>query len=232
MVKKKLAAVCVTILAVVLILLKFDPSFIHNIGTQKKSSANTTATDHNKVMTSENAKHRDFTREATFPFEDKEREQFAKKYPKKFAIVKKMFYSWDYIHNAQGEYEWGHPNDGIYKGEFYVDLDHGKNLLKQQIISNGQVVEKENILLKNKVGLRQLPNKNIYSKEKIEDNRKGSAEANELGYLQVGNTVITESEWYALIYNDYPNWSYKVETKIIFLFTRSKARSQNRFLQI
>ena len=209
MLKKILVIFIVSVIAIVLLGIKIYPksaTIINSIGNSDKSSlAND---DHATQQTKgQSTKHRDPTRPETFPFGRKVHEDLAKKYPDKFAIVKKMFYSWDNIHNAQGEYEWGSKNDGLYKGQFYVDLDKKINRVKLETIQNGKVAELENMLLKNDTALVQLPDKKVYAKL---SSLKG-AKKNQ--YLSFGQSVITESEWYALIYDNYPDWTYKVEEK-------------------
>lgn len=211
MLKKWIPIVLVTLLAVFLILLKFDPrvfqSFTHknnNIAFSKPP--NTVKQSSGKVK-----QHGDPSLPATFPFGRKANEDFAKKYPNKFAIVKKMYYSWDYIHNAQGSFSWGQPlQGGISKGHFYVDFDRKMNLANNKVIQNGKVVESENELYKNKLETLQFPSKKIYTilSSTIQSSHFGMHQA-----LSFENSFITESEWFALIYNDYPDWSYKIGTK-------------------
>lgn len=204
MLKKVLLILIVSLLAVFLIIIKIDPAFLHTLTSQDNNIK--VGKGHSKEEQSPyNTQHKDNLREVTFPFEDKKHEAFAKKYPDQFNIVKKMFYSWDYIHNAQGEFEMGIPNVDITRGQFYVNLDEKKNSSKIETVRDGKVVETENVLLKNGLAIHEFPKKGIYTKKSIDHP--------EDQYLGFGNGVITESEWWSLIYNEYPDWSYKVTTK-------------------
>ena len=151
MLKKWLPIVFITLLAVFLILLKFDPGFFQRFSHKEKGIA---INKPDKVVQQNGGyktKHRDPYREPTFPFGRKVNEDFAKKYPDQFSIVNKMYYSWDYIHNAQGNYAWGHPLQGDpIKGHFYVDLDKNMNLVNLKISQNDKV-QNEKVLYKNKL---------------------------------------------------------------------------------
>ncbi len=86
-------------------------------------------------------KHRGF-KEATFPFQNEEKKKLAEAHPDQFGIVQKMYYSWDFIDNAQGKYEIKYPDEN--KSRLYtfsVDLENRKNRSTYELIENGQVIE-------------------------------------------------------------------------------------------
>ncbi|PLR78604.1 hypothetical protein CU633_05085 [Bacillus sp. V3-13] len=212
MIKQVLPIILVTLLALVLLGIKIYPSVVNKSASEKNVVVNN---NERPVEVSEaekfvkinesvrfNKTHRDPLKEEQFPFQMKTEEEFAKKYPDQFHIVEKMFYSWDYIQNAQGEFEFGYPLDGeMMHFQFHVDFDKKKNRSQYQIINDGKVIETENVLLKDGIAISQIPEKNIFTKEVITDNERH--------YLGVYNQEVTNSEWFVLIYNNYPDWHYK-----------------------
>ena len=138
---------------------------------------------------------------------------FAKNHPDKFNIVKKMYYSWNYLNNAQGEVEFGQSKTDFMHVQFYVDLSKKLNLGKRESIKNGKVIEKENILFKNGVLISQLLNKDIFTKRSKKDFPNDSNAYFNKEHVGLYNGTVTNSEWYTEIYNNYTDWSYKIGEK-------------------
>lgn len=209
MLKKIIPITVVTLLAILLILVKTKPDLIESIIHPKKNDA-LIANSQNITKSKEHKNRFKNHKEKTFPFHSKEEKEMAKKYPEQFRIINKMFYSWDYIHTAQGSYEWGSPDKEIYRGTFYVDLDQKKNLLFEEIEKNGKTVEQTQFLYKDGVAIQYLPAKNIYTKKYLK--RKTADKADQVyqedEWIGLGNSWVTESEHYQFLYH-YPDWSYK-----------------------
>lgn len=212
MYKKWTPAIVITLLILILIGIKVYPKVYPYISSFSTSSKNH---DGNKSKSNrpiaETPKHRDITKEATFPFEMKEREDFAKKYPDQFKIVQKMYYSWDYIDNAQGKYEFGETSGETYRGQFYVDLIKKKNMVKEQKLEHGKVVATQVFLFENGVATLKNLEKKIFTRFTHYPNTRSPKEF-ETDSLSTYSKVITNSEWYVLLYNNYPDWSYKKTT--------------------
>lgn len=222
MIKKWLPIVLVTVLVLILVGIKVytsHPEFITTFMNKGNSVENSKANSEAKKSqdSEDHVQHKDTSKEEQFPFNRKQDKELAKKYSDKFKIVKKMYYSWDYIHNAQGEYERGRPINGdMERDQFYVDFDKKKNRAKGEQLEDGKVIETTNVLLKGGVGIRQMPKKHIYNKQTLKtlkENHFSSVGDFETHYLGLFNKMITSSEWYVLLYNDYPDWDYKLGTK-------------------
>ncbi|PLR78605.1 hypothetical protein CU633_05090 [Bacillus sp. V3-13] len=124
----------------------------------------------------------------------------AQQNPDKFSILKKLYFSSKYIHNAHGEFEFSYSDpDNIQRVQFYADFDNGKNRTKYEEYQGSNLIASENSLLKNGTLLRQNPEKNIYNKKVITGNDYF------LGYSQ----YIFDSEWFILLRNNYTDWEYR-----------------------
>jgi len=194
MIKKLLPVVLVTLLGLTLVGIKVYPDIKALIASKKIEEATNKQKPNNL-----NGKHP--VKEEKFPFRLPAEEEYAKKYPNQFKIVKKMYFSMNYIKNAEGEYEENHNDkDGISHMQFYTDFDQRKNRANFEKIINGKIVETIQVLLKDGIVLRQRPNKHIFTRQR--------EEKNDNHFIGLFNNV-TNSEWWALIYNNYPDWSYK-----------------------
>lgn len=215
MLKKILPVIFVTLLALLLVGIKWYPELSSfwmkhaDKGHDGRGTVQTGRTSYDQ----KHSRHRDPLLSEDFPFENKQQEAFAKKYPKQFHIVKKMYYSWDYVDNAQGEFEWGDSQKNMERIRFYVDFENKRNFSEDEKIKDGKVIETERVLLKDGVAVRQLTQKHLFTKETIKNNPRASAAGLETHYLGLYNRFVTSSEWYALIYNNYPDWTYKTGEK-------------------
>lgn len=211
MLKKFLPVVLITVLALVLIGIKYYPSLLGHFSN--RNSDNLSAKMGEIPNSEGDVQHRNKFLGKTFPFSRKEDEELAKKHPDQFQIVNKMYYSWDYIHNAQGEVEYGHPSAGdMFHVKFSVDFDKKKSWAKSEQLNDGKVIETENILLNHDEGTRQLVEKKFFSKEPIKNNPRDNADDLENYYLGFGSINVTNSQWYVLLYNNYSDWHYTVGT--------------------
>ncbi|TCP29945.1 hypothetical protein EV207_10739 [Scopulibacillus darangshiensis] len=209
--KKLLPIFLVSCLSLILLGIKVYPKLsttLENTFNDKDTSTEVQGKQGNDP-TKNNIQHRNKLLSVTFPFETKEREKFAKEHADQFNIVKKMYYSWDYIRNVQGEFEWGDPGGETFYNKFYVDFIKKKNHAKNERLKKGKVIETQNLLFKDNVAILQMPKKGIFTKKSIEEYKGGSAEAFEADYLGAFNRMVTNSEWFTLIYDDYKNWTYK-----------------------
>ncbi|MFC4619983.1 hypothetical protein ACFO4N_14815 [Camelliibacillus cellulosilyticus] len=213
MIKKLLPILIVTLLALALVGIKIYPKIapaISNHVASPKMPKQQPLNKDNPIKKPAHTQHKDITKEPTFPFAMKEDENLAKKYPDQFNIVNKMYYSWDFINNAQGECEWGNPGDETFHNRFYVDFVKGENFAISERLNKGKVVETETILFKDGVGIRELKEKKIYNKATRFPNDTPKHFKNEM--MGRENAIVTNSEWFDLIYNNYPNWYYKEST--------------------
>ncbi|HET7657477.1 MAG TPA: hypothetical protein VFK37_04230, partial [Bacillales bacterium] len=119
----------------------------------------------------------------------------AKQYPKKFQIVKKMYYSWDHIHNIQGQIEAGYPQLKV-KGEttFYLDLDHQRNWAKQLVTKKGNLFYMEKVLYKDHKITLERPKKKIFTEWRFQNQQKVSTNVYEGLNFEDGN--VTNSLWF------------------------------------
>lgn len=130
-----------------------------------------------------------------------------KKHPAQFRIVKKMYYSLDYIHNVQGEFVWGHPTHGDKEHEwFHVDFDNKKSRSKREDLKDGKVIQTMNVLFKNEMLVSELPAKHIFVKRSVKPTYT-------LMYLLKVGGLITETSRFSLITDDYSQWHYQTGTK-------------------
>ncbi|TGA96898.1 hypothetical protein E4665_13630 [Sporolactobacillus shoreae] len=159
------------------------------------------------------SKHRDSSKESTFPFNTESDKQLAKKYPDKFSIVNKMYYSWDYIHNAQGSYRWGHSQEDMSQAKFYVDFDKNENRVTNEQYASGKIVETTNLLFDKNAAIIERPEQKIYAKDTPERKVWHSDEEFKNNYIGSYNQMVTSSEWFTLLSNNYPNWSYEEGTQ-------------------
>lgn len=225
MIKRWLPAIILTILALVLVGIKIYPTLKNQFFSDELDTLQyneSSDRDENNFQYNEspekdknntnndNPVHRGI-KENTFPFNTKEEKKLAEKYPDQFNIVEMMYYSWDYIDNAQGEYEiqWSKDKNEKTYNQFYVDFENGKNRATSKLVRDGKVIETHNVLLKDKMAVRQMPEKNIFSKEPIENNPRRSAGALQNHYIGLFHSDITNSEWFTLINGNYPDWTYK-----------------------
>ncbi|TGA96896.1 hypothetical protein E4665_13620 [Sporolactobacillus shoreae] len=211
--KKWIPIVVITLLALILAGIKIYSTypeavtslFHNNEGTNSPSSIN--------KGTVTKSKHRDSSKGSTFPFNTESDKQLAKKYPDKFSIVNKMYYAWDYIHNAQGSYQWGHSKDEMNQINFYVDFDHHKNRATNKQYENGKVVETTDVLFNRDSALLKRPEQKIYTKDTPKRIRGQSVGDFEDQYIGMFNQMVTSSEWWSLLFSNYTNWNYKEGTQ-------------------
>jgi hypothetical protein len=197
MFKKILPIFFVTLLALILIGIKVYPT----LKSKYMAEENVISKDAGSPA-KENTQHIDQVKESEFPFAMKAEEDFARKYPTQFEIVKKMYFSWDYIRNAQGVFEYGDESKGeVAHITFHLDLAKMSNKADYVKTKNGKVVEEINLLYKDGIAIRQKPNQGLFTKD-TDMNKQNH-------YLSLFNDVVINSEWYTLIYNNYPDWSYK-----------------------
>ncbi|GGE53140.1 hypothetical protein GCM10011391_35020 [Pullulanibacillus camelliae] len=214
MLKKWLSIGIVTLVALVLLGYKINQSHPElfsklMMSKDKKESPEEIAQEKGRKSsrsTGENAEvHRDVDLEKHFPFNTSEEKKLAQKYPDQFNIVRKMYYYLDNIENAQGDVEWGDSRENKMRETFSVDYEKQMSLSKIYYIEKGQVAQQENVLFQHAAASEQLPLKHLYTKQSIKS-------SDIFTYLKVGQETI-ESQWYTLIYNDYPSWHYHSGTK-------------------
>lgn len=153
-----------------------------------------------------NSKHRSKIRTEK-SFREYVNQSLGKKHPDKYHIVKKMYFSLDYIHNAQGEFIWGDPIRGSTShAKFYIDFDEKKSLRKVRDLKNGKVTQTTNSFVRKSVLTKELPKKHIFYKGPVKSD-------NTLGSMLVAGGVVTQSQWFVRIANDYSQWHYKVGKK-------------------
>ncbi|MFC0190064.1 hypothetical protein ACFFJY_17345 [Fictibacillus aquaticus] len=216
MAKKIIPALIVTVLALVLIGIKFYPDIKTTFNSKEEEMVNKidVINKKEKTFTISGKEHRNPFLEDPFPFH-REEEELVKRYPDQFSIVKKMFYSWDNIENAQGVVEWGHPLLGsTHRHTFYVDLINKRNLTTNEELQDGKVIQTENLLLNDGVFIQELAEKKLTTIEDLKNNsNKIDDLAREIGWLGVGNIFITQSEENELLRENYSNWSYTIGSK-------------------
>jgi hypothetical protein len=197
MFKKILPIFFVTLLALILIGIKVYPT----LKSKYMAEENAISKDDGSPA-KENTQHIDPVKESEFPFAMKAEEDFARKYPAQFEIVKKMYFSWDYIRNAQGVFEYGDESRGeVAHITFYLDLAKMSNKADYKKTRNGKEVEEINLLYKDGIAIRQKPDQGLFNRDS--DRNKQNH------YLSLFNDVVINSEWFMLIYNNYPDWSFK-----------------------
>ena len=127
-------------------------------------------------------------------------------YKDKFSIVKKMYHSLNYINNAEGEFQWGHPDNGdAEQVKFYVNYEKEKKYEKVRLLDHNQLLETQTNLYKDQVNISKLNQSHIYTKNSLPSN----SDLNKPKYLYGITTFITNSEWYSILYENYRNWEYK-----------------------
>ncbi|HET7578779.1 MAG TPA: hypothetical protein VFK33_05815 [Bacillales bacterium] len=140
----------------------------------------------------------------------------AKQYPKKFQIVKMMYYSWNHIHNIQGQIVYGYP-PMTYKGEpshftgkttFYLDLDHQRNWAKQLVTNKGKLDYLEKVFYQNHKIIMERPKQKVFTELHFQD------DFNVYQALKFDNSNVTNSQWVRFLEDNYKNWSYKEGTKL------------------
>ncbi|WP_349410076.1 hypothetical protein [Pseudalkalibacillus sp. SCS-8] len=157
---------------------------------------------------SSEAEHRDPLKNEDDLFSAPDSEKLAQENPDQFEIVKKMFFSWDHIDNAQGSYSYSsHPDGTVTNVNFQVDFERNKNLTSIEITKDEKVLEKQISLLKDDQVVLQLPEKKLVTTKSAEDNL-----ATQHQYLNMGGHVIS-SEWFVLLLDNYDHWSYQENTK-------------------
>lgn len=227
MYKKAVPIVIVTLFMIILIGIKTSPKIMNqlkeighhhmNVKTNKieKSQLKKKLKDTKRLQEAQakaTKKHRDPNKPALFPFSNQQQKDLAKKYPDQFEIVKKMFYSLDFIDNAQGQVEWGWTHNEPFRVKFSVDFLKKRSRYKWETLNNGKVISTKNVLYKNGYAIEENPNKHVYMKETSKDQPHENPKQFENHFLDAGN-IMLESEWWALIYDDYKDWHYKVGMK-------------------
>ena len=230
MVKKWISFVIVTLLLISLIGIKIYPQIKEKTGANKMI----TTADHKKqgLSRSSASPHRDPYVEETYPFDRKVDEDFAKEHPAQFRIVKKMYYSLDFIDNAEGKYSWGYGNGENSYYEFHVDFVQKKNRGTYKVKQGNKVLQTEELLLRNGESTLQYPNKGVYFQDTIKESSEKESKSFTNKYLVMYNGFVTESEWFTLIYNNYNDWTYREDTafdipvyKIKGIITKEKSES-------
>ncbi|RYL87303.1 hypothetical protein [Sporolactobacillus sp. THM19-2] len=217
--KKWLPVPLITILVLVLAGIKIYSTYPEAVAAlipyNKETSSNVSIEKNAKKGSEAKIyKHRDIAKEKTFPFHTESEKQLAKKYPEQFNIVNKMYYSWDYIHNAQGKYSWGYPKREMSQAEFYVDFDHHKNRVTNKQYENGKVVETTDVLFNRDIAISQRLEQKIYRKDTPKDPNYTNKEQFERDHIGLYNQWVTSSEWFSLLFNNYTNWDYQEGTQL------------------
>jgi outer membrane lipoprotein-sorting protein len=181
----------ITILALILLGIKVYPNVISQL--EKESNSNSLIEDNRKEKDLQKV-----TKADSFPFRTEEEEELASHNPNKFQIVKRMYNSLDTIHNAYGSFQYRSSEmDNMSHVKFYVDYDQklGRESFKEM---KGKVIKSEEVLIKDSILLRQKPTEKIYNRKPLENRR-----------TSIYSTIVTNSEWYILIYNNYQDWEFK-----------------------
>jgi hypothetical protein len=218
MIKKWLPAIFLTFLTIVLVGIKVYPEVKSKIFKDEELVSSNENLDSDSITEESpldnDEKHRGY-KEDTFPFRTEVERKLAEAYPDQFHIVEKMYYSWDYIDNAQGEFEIMQAKiNSKTRGNFYVDFENGRNRATSEQIQDGQVVETLHFLLNDGMITRQMSEKSIYVKEPVENNPRANAEYLYNHFIGIINSYVLNSEWYALIYSNYTDWQYE-ETEFL-----------------
>ncbi|MCM3734262.1 hypothetical protein M3215_00020 [Bacillus cytotoxicus] len=213
MLKKAMPAVLITVLALLLVVINYYPQIQEMWMNKKTEEAVETQTKPEKENGKSTKKHR-LDRNPLEPDKmdapPEDMKEMAKKYPDKFEIVKKMYYSLDYIDNAQGKFEWGFSGDTS-RIQFSVDFVKNKNKVQKEKIQGDKVIEVENLLvnLNDEVLISQLPKKNVHNIMRKKDQPfPGVIDGN----ILTGNRMILQTEWDDMLY-DFTRWEYKEETQ-------------------
>ncbi|MCM3738560.1 hypothetical protein M3215_22985 [Bacillus cytotoxicus] len=213
MLKKAIPAVLITVLALLLVVIHYYPQMQEVWISKKTQEAVETQVEPTKENGKSTKKHR-LDRNPLEPGKmespPEEMKEMAKKYPDKFEIVKKMYYSLDYVDNAEGKYEWGFPDD-ISRAKFSVDFVKNKNKVQTEKIQGDKVIEVENILanINDEVLIRQLPKKNVHNITRKKDQPVPGVIARS---ILTGNSLILQTEWNVMLY-DFTSWEYKEATQ-------------------
>ncbi|HEO8422010.1 hypothetical protein [Niallia sp. FSL W8-0635] len=189
--KKWISIMVITLLAFILVGIRIYPDLEMKLETGLKQETTHVNENHNKNTIKEG-------KERSFPFRTKEEEELAGHSPDKFKIVEKMYFSLSTIHHAYGAFQFRNSElDNMSYVEFYVDYDQKRSRESYKEIGK-EAIKAEEILLKDSMLLRQKPLEKIYNRKPLED-RSTSVYAN----------IVTNSEWYMLIYNNYSDWEFK-----------------------
>ncbi|RYL87302.1 hypothetical protein [Sporolactobacillus sp. THM19-2] len=216
--KKWLPVALITILVLVLAGIKIYSTYPEAVAAlipyNKETSSNVSIEKAaEKGAETKTYAHRDPFKEKTFPFHTESEKQLAKKYPEHFNIVKKMFYSWDYIHNAQGKYSLGDSKGYMIKIEFYVDFDKHKNRAIEKQYENRKIVETTDLLFNRDTAVLKRLGQKIYTEDTPERNARGNISQFEIHYIGMFNQMVTNSEQFDILLNNYPNWNFEEETQ-------------------
>lgn len=227
MYKKTIPFVIVTLLMLVLLGIKTSPKMMNQLKAIRHSHTNVKVTKKEKsrvkntlkgakklqeAQAKATKKHRDPNKPALFPFSNPQQKNLAKKYPDQFHIVNLMFYSLDNIQNAQGQVEFGWTNNEPNRVKFAVDFLKKKSRYTWETLNNGKVIKTINVLFENGYAIEENQNQNVYMKFTSKDKPQEKPKQFKYYFLTAGNNML-ESEWWALLYNDYKNWHYKKGTK-------------------
>lgn len=211
--KKAIPAIFITLLVLVLVVIHYYPQIKERWTDKKTQEVIEKQVESTLENEKDNKKHR-LDRNPIEPGKmevpPEEMKEMANKYPDKFEILRKMYYSLDYIDNAEGKYEQGRPGDS-YQVQFSVDFINNKNKVQKEIIKGDKVIERENILanVKDEVLIRQLPQKNVHN---IMNKKNQPFPTVIADSIRSGNKEILQTEWNVLLY-DLTSWSYKEEMK-------------------
>jgi hypothetical protein len=230
--KKYLPAIFLTILAIILIGIKFYPyisSYIYSLKENDHVASEASETNEANDEVSNNnqpadngdssvseTKHRSTDKEEEFPFVFEYQRKNAENHPDQFAIVEKMYYGLDYINNAQGIYKWGHDRlENTYQQtEFTTDFETMQNINKDQIFVDGELKDTTYFLFSDGQLTYQSLAQNSYYQETVKENPRGlNVDTLISDALFLGIRNLAESEWYVLIYDNYDDWDYTVSTK-------------------
>lgn len=144
-----------------------------------------------------NVSHRSPYVDETFPFRTLEEEEYAKKNPEKFNIVHNIYYSWDKVDTANGEFTYKLSKlDNLHQIKFYVDFIRFTSYTEEKTQDKTGMV-REIILENSKKLVRQKPEEGIYNVLK-----KNNSFAITVKWL-IG------SELWMYIYNNYDDWQFE-----------------------
>lgn len=165
----------------------------------------------NKTLTAQqpsvnHSKHRSKIRTEK-SFREYVNQSLGKKHPDQFRIVKKMYFSLEYIHSAQGELVWGNSVHGnTSRAKFHIDFDKKRSLKKVKDLKNGKVIQATNSLVREGLLTKELPKKHIFYKGPVKSD-------NILGSMLVAGGIVTQNQWFVRIANDYSHWHYTMGKK-------------------
>lgn len=164
-----------------------------------------------------------------YPYNEFEKEKkFVKKYPKKYEIVRRMYFSLSYIENAQGEFEWGYPlREEVKRTSFWVDYKKMMDHTITKEMRNGVAVPKDNRVQKDGEIFQLMRDGHGVIGRAVNDSNKFY----EKMYMGERHSLITNSEWVSALASNYGNWTYQKGKKFGLTVYKIKGvdRADRRF---